>query len=498
MKVALKLYNSLTRQKEDFTPVVEGRVGLYVCGPTVYSDVHLGNCRTFISFDLIYRYLLYLGYKVRYVRNVTDVGHLEGDVDTHDAEDKISKKARLEQLEPMEIAQKYTNGFHEMMHLFNVLPPSIEPRATGHIPEQIEMVEQIIANGFGYEANGSVYFDVPAFIEKYKNYGQLSGRVVDDLLQETRDLKNQSEKRHPADFAIWMKASDEHIMKWNSPWSVGFPGWHLECSAMSTKYLGERFDIHGGGNDLKFPHHENEIAQNIGACGNTPANYWLHTNMLLLNGKKMSKSDGNNITPVELITGNSPHVSKGYSPMTVRFFTLQSHYSSQLDLTDEALAAAEKGFRRLMEGNKALQSFVGSKDGNKPLDAEIDALINGSFSEMADDFNAPKALAKLFELVTIINKLNDKHLSFDDVSNDCIERLKNCFSDFIFKIFGLSDESTNDGGGVVDGLMQLILDIRSDARTNKDWTTSDKIRNALSSLKIVVKDNKEGSSWVKE
>ena len=498
MKVALKLYNSLTRQKEEFKPVTEGKVGLYVCGPTVYSDVHLGNCRTFISFDLIYRYLLFLGYKVRYVRNVTDVGHLVGDVDDHDAEDKIAKKARLEQLEPMEIAQKYTNGFHEMMHLYNVLPPSIEPRATGHIPEQIEMVQQIIDNGFGYEANGSVYFDVPAFIEKYHNYGQLSGRIVDDLLQETRDLKNQVEKRNPSDFAIWMKASEEHLMKWNSPWSVGFPGWHLECSAMSTKYLGERFDIHGGGNDLKFPHHENEIAQNIGACGSTPANYWLHTNMLLLNGKKMSKSDGNNITPVELITGNSPHVSKGYSPMTVRFFTLQSHYASQLDLTDEALAAAEKGFRRLMEGNKALQGFTGAAEAPRALDTEIDALIAGAFEEMSDDFNAPKAMAKLFELVSIVNKLNDKHLSLEDVSDACVQRLKTCFSDFLFKIFGLADESTNDGGGVVDGLMQLILDIRSDARTNKDWPTSDKIRNALQALKIVVKDGKEGTHWVKE
>jgi cysteinyl-tRNA synthetase len=359
MNAPLQIYNSYTRQKEVFEPIHEGRVGMYVCGPTVYSDVHLGNCRTFVSFDVIYRYLLFLGYKVRYVRNITDVGHLEGDADTG-AEDKISKKARLEQLEPMEVVQKYTNGFHEMMHIFNTLPPSIEPRATGHILEQIEMVQKILDNGYAYLENGSVYFDTLKFAQEQDVYGKLSGRVLDDLIAESRDnLKNQGEKRHPADFAIWIKADASHIMRWNSPWSVGFPGWHLECSAMSTKYLGETFDIHGGGNDLKFPHHENEIAQNYGACNCQPAQYWLHANMLLMNGRKMSKSDGNTITPFQLFTGESEHASKGYSPMVVRFFMLQSHYRSTLDLTDTALQAAEKGYKRLMEAWNILSEFSG-------------------------------------------------------------------------------------------------------------------------------------------
>ena len=357
----LRLLNSLTGEKETFKPLIEKRVGMYVCGPTVYSDVHLGNCRTFVNFDLIYRYLQHLGYKVRYVRNITDVGHLEGDADTNEAEDKISKKARLEQVEPMEVAQQYTVDFHDMMRIFNALPPSIEPRATGHIPEQIEMVEQILANGLAYEANGSVYFDVPKFISVKGNYGQLSGRVVEDLISETRDnLKNQSEKRHPADFAIWMKAAPEHLLHWKSPWSVGFPGWHLECSAMSHKYLGAEFDIHGGGYDLKFPHHENEIAQNVGACNHGGAKYWLHANMLLLNGRKMSKSDGNTISPVQLFTGKSEHITKAYTPMAIRFFMLQAHYRSTLDITDEGLQSAEKGYKKLMETRKTLQSLTGN------------------------------------------------------------------------------------------------------------------------------------------
>ena len=327
MSRELVVYNSLTRQKEIFKPLQEGYIGMYVCGPTVYSDVHLGNCRTFMSFDMIYRYLMHLGYKVRYVRNITDVGHM-----LDDGEDRMSKGARLDNLEPMEVAQKYTIGFHDMMRIFNTLSPSIEPRATGHILEQIEMVQDIIDHGYGYIKNGSVYFDTIKFAEKTGEYGKLSGRIIEELISESRDnLKNQDEKNHPSDFAIWMKASDEHIMKWNSPWSVGFPGWHLECSAMSTKYLGKQFDIHGGGNDLKFPHHENEIAQNVGACGCQPAKYWLHTNMLLMNGKKMSKSDGNTISPDELFTGDSIHVSKGYSPMVVKFFMLQSHYRSPRD-----------------------------------------------------------------------------------------------------------------------------------------------------------------------
>ncbi len=491
MKSTLTVYNSLNRNKEIFEPLTAGHIGMYVCGPTVYNNVHLGNCRTFTSFDVIYRYLMYLGYKVRYVRNITDVGHL-----LDDGEDRMAKGARLENLEPMEVAQKYTNGFHDMMRIFNNLPPSIEPRATGHIPEQIEMVDQILEHGLAYEANGSVYFDVPKFMESH-NYGQLSGRVVEELLTETRDnLKNQDEKRHPADFAIWMKASEDHLMRWNAPWSIGFPGWHLECSAMSTKYLGETFDIHGGGGDLKFPHHENEIAQNIGSCGHSGARYWLHSNMLLLNGKKMSKSDGNTIAPDELFTGDSPHVSKGYSPMVVRFFMLQSHYRSTLDLTDEALQAGEKGFRRLMEAYKTLQGLSSTVESGS-LDTEINGLIDQAFADMSDDFNTPKALADLFEIVPRINALAGGQLPKDALSGKVLDRLKQTFEDFIFKIFGLQEEDAGGNNGLVDGLMQLIIQMRMDARQRKDWAASDQIRDALQALSIQLKDSKEGTSWTK-
>ncbi len=496
----LVVHNSLTRKKEVFKPIHEGTIGMYVCGPTVYSDVHLGNCRTFVSFDTIYRYLLHLGYSVRYVRNITDVGHLEGDADS-DAEDKISKKARLEQLEPMEIVQKYMNGFHDMMRIFNTLPPNIEPRATGHIVEQIEMVQQILDNGLAYEKNGSVYFNTIKFAEQSDVYGQLSGKKLDDLMVETRDLKNQSEKNHPSDFAIWIKASPEHIMRWNSPWSVGFPGWHLECSAMSTKYLGNHFDIHGGGGDLKFPHHENEIAQNHGACNCSPANYWLHTNMLLMNGKKMSKSDGNSITPQQLFTGDSEHISKGYSPMMLRFFMLQSHYRSTLDLTDDALLAAEKGYRRLMDAHKALTAMTHPGQGSAgALDKEIQTLIAGVSSEMSDDFNCPKALAKIFELVTKVNGLKAGHLSFEEVTVETFEQIKATFQLYIFDIFGLADDAQAAGGddGKMDGLMQLVIDMRATARTNKDWGTSDKIRDTLQALKIKLKDGKDGTEWTVE
>lgn len=502
MENTLKIYNSLSRDKEVFTPINEGRIGMYVCGPTVYSDVHLGNCRTFTSFDVIYRYLMYKGYKVRYVRNITDVGHLEGDSDAVGTEDKISKKARLEALEPMEIAQKYTNGFHEMMRIFNTLPPSIEPRATGHIPEQIKMVQDIIDNGYGYESNGSIYFDTLAFIEKTKAYGKLSGRKIDDLLAESRDnLRNQSEKRHPADFAIWMKAAPAHLMRWSAPWSVGFPGWHLECSAMSTKYLGETFDIHGGGNDLKFPHHENEIAQNMGSCNCSGARYWMHANMLLMNGRKMSKSDGNTITPTQLFTGDSPHISKGYSPMVVKFFMLQSHYRSTLDLTDEALQAAEKGYKRLMEGNKLLQEMAHPGNGKPgPLDEELNKLIDQLHAEMDDDFNTPKALAVLFEIVTKVNSLNAGHLKLDGLTELTLNRLKETVRSFVDEVFALEDEGLageSKGDSPMDGLMNLIIDIRSEARANKDWGTSDKIRDALQEVGIVLKDSKEGTSWTK-
>ena len=489
MKRNLTVFNSLKREKELFTPMREGFVGMYVCGPTVYSDVHLGNCRTFVSFDVIYRYLMHLEYKVRYIRNITDVGHL-----LDDGEDRMLKGAKTNQLEPMEVAQKYTLGFHHMMRIFNTLSPSIEPRATGHIPEQIEMVQQIIDNGYGYEANGSVYFDTIKFAEKTGEYGKLSGRIIEDLMAESRELKNQDEKRHASDFAIWMKASPEHLMKWNSPWSVGFPGWHLECSAMSTKYLGQSFDIHGGGNDLKFPHHENEIAQNVGSCGCQPARYWLHTNMLLMNGKKMSKSDGNTISPSELFTGDSPHITKAYSPMIVKFFMLQSHYRSTLDLTDDALQAAEKGYRRLMDAMKKLKSFSTTAVEGK-LDAEINKTIEACYASMDDDFSTPRALAEIFELVTKINCLADGIVSFNDISMSCLDVLSKTMEAFVYDIFGLVDESEGGNEKALSGLMSLILELRQAARENKDWPTSDKIRDGLATLKIQVKDGKDGSTW---
>jgi cysteinyl-tRNA synthetase len=498
----LRLYNSLTGKKEEFEPLRAGRIGMYVCGPTVYSDVHLGNCRTFVSFDIIYRYFLHLGYTVRYVRNITDVGHL-----LDGGEDRMARGARLEQLEPMEVAQKYTVGFHQMMQIFNTLPPSIEPRATGHIPEQIEMVQAILDRGYAYEVNGSLYFDVPKFARENPDvYGKLSGRIIDDLMAESRaNLKNQDEKRHPSDFAIWIKASDEHIMRWRSPWSEGFPGWHLECSAMSTKYLGPTFDIHGGGADLKFPHHENEVAQNHGACGCAPARYWLHANMLLLNGSKMSKSEGNTITPEQLFTGDSPHVSKGYSPMVLRFFMLMAHYRSTLDITDEALQAAEKGYRKIMEAYKLLQSIDtapngqgGAYDGSESeTDRAMQALIEAAYRGMDDDFNTAIALASLNELAGYIHKVVNSQLPAGEISPWMVERLKTVFQAFLFDIFGLRDEGNAEASGTVDSLMQLILEMRMQARAQKDWATSDKIRDALQAAGITVKDGKEGTTWSK-
>ncbi len=487
----LFIYNTLSKKKEKFEPITEGFVGMYVCGPTVYSDVHLGNVRTFTSFDIMYRYLLHLGYKVRYVRNITDVGHL-----LDDGEDRISRGARLDQLEPMEVVQKYTNSFHQMMDIFNTKKPSIEPRATQHIIEQIEMVQQIIDNGYAYERNGSVYFDTQKFHQEKKCYGKLSGRVIDELLSETRgDLKNQGEKNCPSDFAIWMKAAPDHLMKWNSPWSVGFPGWHLECSVMSTKYLGETFDIHGGGNDLKFPHHENEVAQNVGACNCEPANYWLHTNMLLMNGKKMSKSDGNTITPDELFTGDSPHVSKGYSPMVVKFFMLQSHYSSTLDLTDEALQASEKGYKRLMEAIKTLSTLSAKSEGNA-LDKEINDAVDMLDKHMCDDFNTPRAIASLFDIVSKINSLKEGHLDIRQVSAETMERLQKSFPSFIHDVLGLEDDILSGGNNdKLDGVMDLVLQLRQDARANKNWDIADKIRDGLAKHQIVVKDGKEGTTW---
>jgi len=484
----LYIVNSLTRQKEAFTPSTPGYVGMYVCGPTVYSDVHLGNCRTFVSFDIMYRYLLYQGYKVRYVRNITDVGHL-----LDDGEDRMSKGAKAEQLEPMEVAQKYANGFQAMMEVFNTLRPSIEPRATGHIIEQIEMVQQILDNGYGYEANGSVYFDTLAYAKDHP-YGELSGRIIEDLLAESRDLKKQTDKKHPSDFAIWMKADKSHIMKWESPWSLGFPGWHLECSAMSTKYLGENFDIHGGGNDLKFPHHENEIAQNKASCGCTPARYWVHTNMLLMNGKKMSKSDGNTITPDQLFTGESDHVTKGYSPMVVKFFMLQCHYNSTLDLTDGGLLAAEKGYQRIMEGYKTLTGLETTAETGSD-DDRLNGLLDAVITEMSDDFNTPKALGKLFEIVPEINKYQDGILDIRNVGSDTLKRMQTVMHDFLFDIFGLKNDAESGSMDKMDGLMSLVVDLRAQARDQKDWPTSDLIRDQLADLNIVIKDGKDGTTW---
>jgi cysteinyl-tRNA synthetase len=421
------------------------------------------------------------------------VGHL-----LDDGEDRILKGARLEQIEPMEVVQKYANGFHHIMSILNTERPSIEPRATGHIIEQIEMVQKILDNGFAYEQNGSVYFDTTKFAQETGVYGQLSGRVIEDLLSETRDnLKKQDEKKHPSDFAIWMKAAPEHIMKWNSPWSEGFPGWHLECSAMSTKYLGETFDIHGGGNDLKFPHHENEIAQNVSACSCSPARYWLHTNMLLLNGKKMSKSDGNTISPQQLFSGENDIMTKAYSPMVVKFFMLQSHYRSTLDLTDEALQAAEKGYRRLMEGYRTLQQLEGAKENSDSnIDQDIKRLLEIIQTDMCDDFNTPKALAGLFELVTKVNALKSGNLSIQEVSVTTLHNALELMHDFIFHIFGLTDEtSTAQNGGPIDGLMELVLELRKEARENKNWSTADKIRDGLKALEIQIKDGKEGTTW---
>ncbi len=495
--MSLVIYNSLSREKEEFIPIHQGQVGMYVCGPTVYSDVHIGNCRTFVNFDIIYRYLLYKGFKVRYVRNITDVGHLEGDVDIG-AEDKIGQKARLEQLEPMEIVQRYANGFHDMMRTFNNLTPSIEPSATGHIIEQIQMVQEILDNGYAYEVNGSVYFDTAKFVHEQKYYGQLSGRVVEDLINASRDnLKNQDEKRNPADFAIWIKAGTSHLMRWPSPWSVGFPGWHLECSVMSTKYLGKQFDIHGGGADLKFPHHENEIAQNYGAYTCTPARYWMHANMLLMNGSKMAKSEGNFVTPAQLFTGESAHLSKGYSPEVVRFFMLQAHYRSTLDLTDDALGAAEKGLQRLMETYENLLSLKApEKASDDSLIKELQVGMQSMEAEMDDDFNVPRTLARMFELAPKINGLKNGQIDNTLVDAVTISDLQVQFGKFIHDVFGLRGETTggheNDR---LDGVMQLVLELRQKARENKDWGTADRIRDALAAANITVKDGKEGTTW---
>ena len=480
----LHIYNSLSKTKEEFIPIEEGKVGFYVCGPTVYSNVHLGNCRTFISFDMVYRYLNFLGYKVRYVRNITDVGHLENDAD--EGEDKISKKARLEKVEPMEIAQKYTVDFRTIMAKFNAIPPNIEPTASGHIIEQIEMVQAILDKGFAYEANGSVYFNV----EKYNDangYGELSGRKIEDLIAGSRELDGQDEKRNPLDFAIWKKASPEHIMRWPSPWSEGFPGWHLECSAMSAKYLGETFDIHGGGMDLKFPHHECEIAQGCAATGHKPVKYWMHTNMLTLNGKKMSKSTGNTLLPEEMFTGENDKLEKAYSPIVVRFFMMQAHYSSELDFSSEAISAAEKGFIKLMASVDALESLKTSANSSK----DVSAIITSFHDAMNDDFNTPILIANLFEASKFINSVV---AGTETISKEDLVNLTKEFNAFIFDVLGLEKES-EAGKSKVDDVMSLLMEIRAEAREKKDWGTSDLIRDRLQAAGIVVKDSKDGTSW---
>jgi cysteinyl-tRNA synthetase len=496
----LHVFNSYTRQKEAFQPLVPGYVGMYVCGPTVSGESHLGHARPYITFDVIYRYLQHLGYKVRYVRNITDAGHFEEE--GREAEDKIAKKATIERLEPMELVQKYTNLYHWAMNEFNNLPPSIEPTATGHIVEQIDMIQEIIRAGYAYEVNGSVYFDVTKYAQGH-DYGKLSGRVLDDLLTTTRELEGQEEKRNKADFALWKAAPPEHIMRWNSPWGEGFPGWHIECSAMSTKYLGKSFDIHGGGMDLQFPHHESEIAQSTICNGCTPVRYWIHNNMITINGKKMGKSYNNVIKLTELFSGEHPLLEKPYSPMTVRFFILQTHYSSTLNFSNEALQAAEKGLKRLMEAYGWLQKGELQAASGQLQAGPQDALLAANCSKlvaslqefMDDDFNTAKVLASLFELVPVINSLKDKSIAPEALGADLLQRLQSELKLYVEDILGLKSESVEDAG-VLQGVLQVLIDIRREARARKDWATSDRIRNQLADAGILLKDEKDGSmSW---
>ena len=485
----LHIYNSLTRQKEKFEPLHAPNVGLYVCGPTVYNDVHLGNVRTFSSFDMIYRYLVFCGYKVRYVRNITDAGHLTND--RGEGVNRMESQAKLERLEPMEIVQKYTVGFHEICTLFNMKSPTIEPTATGHIIEQIEMIETLMEKGFAYEKNGSVYFDVNAFNETY-TYGELSGRNIDELIAGYRDLDGQDEKKNSIDFALWKAATPAHIMQWRSPWGMGFPGWHLECSVMSTKYLGTEFDIHGGGMDLKFPHHECEIAQNVGACGTAPVRYWMHTNMLNFNGQKMSKSLGNSILPIEFITGNHPLLDKAYSPMVLRFLFLQSHYSSELDINIKGLQDAEKGLKRLMEARSIIKNLNALGSELSATDTQITEACAECKTNMNDDFNTAKTIACLFELSSIINSLKDGNIKAEQVQPASVALLEKTFDDYLIDVFGLKPLEDNNNSKL-DVAMQVLIDIRKEAKLKKDFATSDKIRHELLEKGIQLKDEKDGS-----
>jgi cysteinyl-tRNA synthetase len=491
----LKVYNSYIRDKEEFVSITPGHVGMYVCGPTVSGESHLGHARPYITFDVVYRYLMHLGYKVRYVRNITDAGHFEEE--GREAEDKISKKAVIEKLEPMELVQKYTNLFHWAFDQFNCLPPSIEPTATGHIVEQIGMIEEIIKAGYGYEINGSVYFDVKKYAAQYE-YGKLSGRVIDDLLETTRDLEGQDEKRNKTDFALWKAAPQQHIMRWKSPWGEGFPGWHIECSAMSTKYLGKQFDIHGGGMDLLFPHHESEIAQSNICNHIAPVRYWMHNNMITINGRKMGKSYNNVIRLTEMFSGNHPLLEKAYSPMTIRFFILQTHYRSTLDFSNEALQAAEKGLKRLMEayewlkqlGNEQLENGI-----NIELNKKLLGLLNEFEEFMTDDFSTAKVMANMFELVPIINLLKDKSISFGSLPISTIQLLQQKMKVYVENILGLKAENAGEEDKL-KAVMDVLITLRKEARAKKDWATSDKIRNQLAEAGVLLKDEKDGGmSW---
>lgn len=492
----LKIYNSLSRQKEVFESIVPNHVGMYVCGPTVYNFVHLGNVRTFMTFDVLYRYLIHIGYKVRYIRNITDVGHLVGDGD--EGEDKIGKMAKLEQLEPMEIVQRYTNDFHDVLKLFNFLPPSIEPSATGHMVEQIEAVKDLINKGLAYEANGSVYFDINKYNEAGNNYGKLSGRILEDLLNETRELDGQAEKRNPLDFAIWKKAAPEHIMQWPSPWGMGFPGWHLECTCMSAKYLGKQFDIHGGGMDLKFPHHECEIAQGTGLTGVEPVKYWMHSNMLTVNGQKMSKSLGNSFLPSELITGNHPLLEQAFSPMTVRFFMLQSQYRSTLDFSNDALKAAQKGYRRLINGLRVSKNLEFVANDEVAIDekkkAEIEKSLEGFYEALNDDLNTAVAIAQLFTLLKYVNMIYMNQLQSGAIGQDTFDNLKTKFVDFIENILGLEEEKPTNDEAVIQGMLELYRDHKA----KQEYDKVDQIRTYFKANSMSIKDMKHKIDWAWE
>ena len=485
----LTIYNSLSRKKELFVPVHEGMVGMYVCGPTVYGDGHLGHARPAITFDILFRYLQHLGYKVRYVRNITDVGHLEHDAD--DGEDTIAKKARIEQLEPMEVVQYYLTRYHKAMEQLNVLPPSIEPHASGHIIEQIEYIKKLLKSGYAYESDGSIYFDVPRY-NKDHNYGKLSGRNIEELLSETRELDGQKEKHHPTDFALWKKAAPEHIMHWPSPWGEGFPGWHLECSAMGEKYLGTPFDVHGGGMDLKFPHHECEIAQSVAHNGSDTVKYWMHNNMITINGQKMGKSLGNFITLDQFFNGSHPLLERAYSPMTIRFFILMAHYRSTVDFSNEALQSAEKALQRLLESWKRLNLLKASP--NSSVHEEVKGLMAKCYEAMDDDLNTPVLISHLFDASRIINSVKDAGAT---ISQEDIDALKNLFSVFLFEILGIAEDGETEQSGKkpFEDAMELLLSIRSEAKARKDWTTSDLIRDRLAEIVFNIKDTKDGVEW---